>query len=81
MARAALFEAAEQLKRALDQIATLPATPGLRREEIKIQLAFGNALTLMGDHVKGKEHFDRALAIYDPAEHRPVTTRSGRDSG
>ena len=81
MARAALFEAAEQLKRALDQIATLPATPGLRREEIKIQLAFGNALTLMGDHVKGKEHFDRALAIYDPAEHRPVTTRSGRDVG
>ena len=29
----------------------------------------------------GKEHYDRALAIYDPAEHRPVTTRSGRDVG
>jgi predicted ATPase len=59
----------------------LPATPALRREEIKIHLAFGNALTLMGDFVDGKEHFDRALAIYDPAEHRPLTTRSGRDVG
>jgi predicted ATPase len=29
----------------------------------------------------GKEHYDRALAIYDPAEHRPLTTRSGRDVG
>ena len=81
LARSALLEGAEQLKRALDQIATLPATPALRREEIKIQLAFGNALTLMGDFVDGKEHYDRALAIYDPAEHRPLTTRSGRDVG
>ena len=81
LARSALLEGAEQLKRALDQIATLPATPALRREEIKLQVAFGNALGLMGDFVGGKEHFDRALAIYDPAEHRPVTTRSGRDVG
>jgi class 3 adenylate cyclase/predicted ATPase len=81
LARAALLEGAEQLKRALDQIATLPTTPALRREEIKLHIAFGNALTLMGDFVDGKEHFDRALAIYDPAEHRPLTTRSGRDVG
>ena len=81
LARSALLEGAEQLKRALDQIATLPATPALRREEIKLQVAFGNALTLTGDFVDGKEHFDRALAIYDPAEHRPLTTRSGRDVG
>jgi predicted ATPase len=81
LARSALLEGAEQLKRALDQIATLPATPALRREEIKLQVAFGNALTLMGNFVDGKEHYDRALAIYDPAEHRPITTRSGRDVG
>ena len=81
LARSALLEGAEQLKRALDQIATLPSTPALRREEIKIQLAFGNALTLTGHFVDGKEHFDRALAIYDPAEHRPLTTQSGRDVG
>ena len=81
LARSALLEGAEQLKRALDQIATLPATPALRREEIKLQVAFANALSLMGDFVDGKEHYDRALAIYDPAEHRPLTTRSGRDVG
>ena len=81
MARSALLEGVEQLKRALDQIATLPATPDLRREEIKLQVAFANALALTGDFVGGKEHYDRALAIYDPAEHRPVTTRSGRDVG
>ena len=81
LARAALLEGKEQLKRALDQIAILPATLALRREEIKLRVAFGNALTLMGDFVGGKEHYDRALAIYDPAEHRPLTTRSGRDVG
>ena len=37
--RSALVEAAEQLTRALDQIATLPATPALRREQIKLQVA------------------------------------------
>lgn len=37
--RAALPEAAEQLGRALSQIATLPSTPALRREEIKLQVA------------------------------------------
>ena len=81
LARAALLEGTEQLKRALDQIATLPATPALRREEIKLEVAFANALALTGDLVDGKEHYDRALAIYDPAEHGPLTTRSGRDIG
>ena len=81
LARSALVEGAEQLKRALDQTATLPATPALRREEIKLRVAFANALALTGDLVDGKEHYDRALAIYDPAEHRPIATRSGRDVG
>jgi class 3 adenylate cyclase/predicted ATPase len=79
LARSALLEGAEQLKRALDQIATLPATPVLRREEIKLEVAFGNVLALTGNLVAGKEHYDRALAIYNPAEHRPLTTPSGRD--
>ena len=51
----------------------------MRREEIKLEVAFANALTLKGDVLDGKEHHDRALAIYDAAEHRPLTTRSGRD--
>ena len=49
LARSALVEAAEQLTRALDQIATLPATPALRREQIKLQVALITPLI----HVKG----------------------------
>jgi class 3 adenylate cyclase/predicted ATPase len=37
--RWALAEAAERLNRALSQIASLPSTPALRREEIKLQVA------------------------------------------
>jgi tetratricopeptide (TPR) repeat protein len=81
LARSALLEGVQHLKRALNQIATLPATPDLRREEIKLEVAFANALALTGSSVDGKEHYDRALAIYDPAEHGPLTTRSGRDIG
>jgi len=47
--RSALAEAAEQFTRALNQIAALPATPALRREQIKLQVALINPLM----HVKG----------------------------
>src|SRR5262249_16958596 len=40
LARSALLEGVEHLKRALNQITTLPATPDLRREEIKLEVAF-----------------------------------------
>jgi len=49
LTRSALVEAAEQLTRALGQIAALPGTPALRREQIKLQVALLNALF----HVKG----------------------------
>jgi predicted ATPase len=168
--RSALVEAAEQLTRALAQIATLPATPALRREEIKLQVALitpfihvkgyaapetkaaaerarllieqaeaigeapddplllfsvlygfwvanivafsgdavrqlaaqflelaekqgtavplmvghrlmGTSLLFTGDIAQGRAHFDRAIALYDPAEHRPLATRFGQDVG
>src|ERR1700688_4716834 len=81
LARSALVEGREQLKRALDQIATTTVTPALRREEIKLEVAFANVLALTGDLMGGREHYDRALAIYDPVEHRAFATRSGRDVG
>ena len=166
--RSALVEAAEQLTRALAQIATLPATPALRREQIKLQVALitplihvkgyaapetkaaaerarllieqaealgeppedplllfsvlygfwvanyvafngdvmrelaaqflalaekqgatvplmighrlmGISLLFTGDIAEGRAHFDQALALYDPAEHRPLATRFGQD--
>jgi predicted ATPase len=49
LARSALVEAVEQLGRALAQIATLPTTATLRREEIKLQVALITPLM----HVKG----------------------------
>ena len=68
--RSALMEAAEQLTRALAQIATLPATPALRREEIKRQVALITPLI----HVKGyaapetKAAAERARLLIEQAE-------------
>jgi predicted ATPase/class 3 adenylate cyclase len=167
--RSALVEAAEQLTRALAQITTLPATPALRREQIKLQVALltplmhvkgqaapetkaaaerarllmqqaealgeapedplllfsvlyafyvasytafngdvlrelavqflalaekqgttgplmighrllGNCLLATGDIAEGRAHLDRALALYDPAEHRRLAARFGQDA-
>ena len=169
LARSALAEAAEQLSRALAQIAALPDTPALRREEIKLQVALitplmhvkgyaapetkaaaerarllieraevlgeppedplllfsvlygfwgvnyiafngdvlrelatqflalvekqrttaplliadrmmGLSLLSTGGIAEGRVHLDRAIALYDPAEHRPLATRFGHDN-
>ncbi len=70
LARSALVEATEQLTRALDQIAALPATPALRREEIKLQVAVITPLF----HVKGyaapetKAAAERARLLIEQAE-------------
>ena len=168
--RSALVEAAAQLTRALDQIAILPATPSLRREQIKLQVAlitpllhvkgyaapetkaaveqarllidqaealgeapedplllfsvlFGSWLAALnafdgdavgklatqflslaekqratiplvvghrlmgisfswtGDIAKGRAHYNQGIVLYDPAVHRPLTTRFGQDAG
>jgi len=168
--RSALVEAAEQLRRSLDQIATLTPTSALRREEIKLQVALitpllhvrgyaapetraaverarllieqaevlgeppedplllfsvlygfwvanlvafngdvmrelavqflaladkqratgplmmghrlmGLSLLHTGDIVDGRAHLDRAITLYDPAEHRPLAMRFGQDIG
>jgi class 3 adenylate cyclase/predicted ATPase len=168
--RSALAEAAAQFTRALEQIATLPGTPALRREQIKLQVALitplihvkgyaapetkaaakqarllieqaealgapsedplllfsvlyafwvtnfvafdgdvcrdlaaqflalaekqratvpvmighrlmGNSLLLTGDIAEGRGHLDQAIALYDPAEHRPLAARFGQDVG
>jgi predicted ATPase len=47
--KSAFLEAAEQLTRALNQIATMPATPTLRYKEIKLQVALITPLI----HIKG----------------------------
>jgi predicted ATPase len=168
--RSALVEAVSQFTRGLDQIAALPATPALRRQQIFLQVGFanglyhtkgmaapetkaafdqarllieravalgestedplllysvlyglfiakfmafdgdaacalatqfltlaerekatvpimvghrllGNSLLVVGDFAEGLAHLDRALALYDPAAHRPLATRFGQDIG
>jgi predicted ATPase len=70
LARSALVEATAQLNRALAQIATLPGTPALRREQIKFQVALANALI----HTKGytaaetKASFDQARLYIEQAD-------------
>jgi len=68
--RSAFVEAAEQLTRALGQIATLPSTPALRREEIKLQVALITPLI----HISGfaapetKAAVERAHLLIEQAE-------------
>jgi predicted ATPase len=68
--RSALVEAVEQLTHALGQIASLPGTPTLRREQIKLQVALITPLL----HVKGyaapetKAAAERARLLIEQAE-------------
>jgi class 3 adenylate cyclase/tetratricopeptide (TPR) repeat protein len=70
VARSALVEAVEQLTRALDQIGTLPSTPSLRREQIKLQTALISPLI----HVRGyaapesRAAAERAHVLIEQAE-------------
>ena len=58
LARSALVEAKEQLTRALSQITTLPLTPALRQEQIRLQVALLNPLY----HVNGPAALETKVA-------------------
>ena len=70
MERSALVEASEQFTRALDLFATVPDTPALRREQIKLQVALITPLM----HLKGygapatKSAMERAHSLIQRAE-------------
>ena len=70
LARSALVETTAQFDRALALIATLPATPALRRQQIKLQVALITPLI----HVKGyaapetKAAAERARLLIEQAE-------------
>ena len=40
----------------------------------------GASLLHTGDIVQGRAHYDQALALYDPAEHRPLATLVAHDA-
>jgi class 3 adenylate cyclase/predicted ATPase len=70
LTRSGFKEAVAQLARALSQIETLPGTPGLRRAQIKLQIAHANALM----HAKGyaapetRASLDQARLLVERAE-------------
>ena len=75
--RSALAEAVEQLTRGLDQIATLPGTPALRREQINLQVALltplmyvkGYAAPETGSAIqRARQLIEQAEALGEPPE-------------
>jgi class 3 adenylate cyclase/predicted ATPase len=74
--RSALVEATQQFKRALDLIATLPSTPSLRRDEIKLQVELITPLL----HLRGyaapetRAAVDRARLLVERAKARGEPT-------
>ncbi len=74
--RSALVEATQQFKRALDLIATLPSTPALRRDEIKLQVELITPLL----HLRGyaapetRAAVDRARLLIERAKARGEPT-------
>ena len=90
LARSALIEAIEQLTRALDLIAALPATKAMRRDQINLQVALANALM----HTKGyatpetkaalgeaRSLIEKAEALGDPPKTHFCCFRSSTDFG
>ncbi len=63
--------AAQFLALAEKQGATVPLMIGHR--------LMGMSLLNTGDIAEGRAHLDQALALYDPAEHRPLAERFGQD--
>ena len=64
--------AAQFLALAEKQGATVPLMIGHR--------LMGMSLLATGDIAESRAHLDRAIALYDPAEHRPLATRFGQDA-
>jgi predicted ATPase len=65
--------AAQFLALAENQGATVPLMIGHR--------IIGMCLLITGDIAEGRAHLDRAIALYDPAEHRQLATRFAVDAG
>ena len=65
--------AAQFLALAEKQGATAPLMIGHR--------LMGTSLLCTGDIAESRLHLDRAMTLYNPAEHRPLATRFGQDIG
>ena len=66
--RSALIEAVAQFTRALDQLASLPGTPALRRDQIRRQVGLANALYHTKGFAETRAAFDQARVMIEHAE-------------
>ena len=63
------------------QFLTLAEKGGATAPRIIGHRIMGNSLLLAGEYTESRAHFNRAIALYDPAEHRPLATRFSQDVG
>jgi hypothetical protein len=61
------------MPRRLNEGATVPRMIGHR--------LMGTSLLFTGEFAQSRPHFDKAIALYDPVEHKPLAMRFGQDLG
>ena len=61
------------------QFLTLAEKQGTTAPRMIGHRLMGASLVHAGDIAQGQVHYDQALALFDPAEHRPLATRFGQD--
>ena len=69
------------LRELATQFLALAGKQGARAPLLIGHRLMGNSLSHAGDIAGGRAHFDQAAALYDPAEHRSLTTRFPIDPG
>jgi predicted ATPase len=62
------------------QFLTLAEQDGATAPLLTAHRIIGITLTRAGNHAQARSHFDRAMELYDPVEHRPLATRFGSDA-
>jgi predicted ATPase len=74
------FNGDEMLKLAAEFLA-LAEKQGAQVPLMMAHRFMGISLMCTGNVEKCRAHFDQAIALYNPAEHRPLATRFGTDAG
>lgn len=69
----------EAMRKSAAQYLSLAQTQGAPGPLMIGHRLMGSSLTWTGDVAEGRAHYDQAIALYDPAEHRPLAARFGAD--
>ena len=71
----------DTLREIAGQILALVEKQGMTVLLVMGRYLMGNSLMATGDIAQARAHYDQAVALYNPAEHRPMAMRIGQDSG